>query len=214
MCESLYVRQISEERQRRCSYVTVEPGMLGMLKPAAFFSLSFIPFLSPTTENISRAFPISSFLKRCRGSPGIQFRVCVFFFKKKEHLNWLSGRRRGDINPEDNPRECWNQALMGRVGIKVDLILGDQFQLLRHYPPPPSLPRPFMVGVNTKSGGKIRATKAISAFPKSGATSGNGRPPRHPNGALMKPAQSPALRPPPSWPRDSGGARAEIIDLK
>lgn len=39
LCE----RQISEERQQRCSYVTVEPGMLGMLKSRAFFSLSFIP---------------------------------------------------------------------------------------------------------------------------------------------------------------------------
>lgn len=67
----LCVRQISEERQKRCSYVTVEPGMLGMLKSRAFFSLSFIPPPPPTTENISRAFPISSFLKRCCDSRGI-----------------------------------------------------------------------------------------------------------------------------------------------
>lgn len=99
---------------------------------------------------------------------------------------------------------------MGRVGIKVDLILGeDLFKLLRQHPPPSP------VGVNTKSGGKIRATKAISAFPKSRATSADRRPPQCPDRILMKRAKKgPVLRPPPSSPHDFGGARAEIIDLK
>lgn len=53
--------------------------------------------------------------------------------------------------------------------------------------PPPTPP----VGVNTKSGGKIKATKAISAFPKSRASSGDRRALRHPNRILTKQAKKP-----------------------
>lgn len=74
---------------------------------------------------------------------------------------------------------------MGNVGIKVDLILREVlFKLLKQHlsaeePLPP-------VGVNMKAGRKIRATKAISAFPK---TSGDRQPAKHPNTILKKRAR-------------------------
>lgn len=64
-------------------------------------------------------------------------------------------------------------------------------------------PPPLPVGINTKSGGKIKATKAISAFPKSRVTSGDRRPP---NRTLMKRAKTPcsqAATAVATWPRRS-----------
>ena len=71
--------------------MTVEPGTRSLA--LFFFSLSFFPFLA--TEN-RLSLPISSFLKRCCDSQGIQFTVV------KAYLKLLSTYKKDNIKLDNN----------------------------------------------------------------------------------------------------------------
>lgn len=117
LCMCFSQRQISEEQL--CCAMAVEPGTL----KSRTFLLFFIFFFPPSwLLRIGWVLPISSFLKRCCDSQGIQFTVV------KAHLIILS--------LIIIPRIIWSEVLwwlIGNVWIKGDLIrMAHLFKPLKH----------------------------------------------------------------------------------
>lgn len=101
----------------RCA-MTVEPGTSKSRTFLLFFIFLFFPL--PWLLRIGWVFPISSFLKRCCDSQGIQFTVVKAYVKSSSVSN------KDNIKLDNNPETIWSKELrwlIVHVWIKGGLIL-------------------------------------------------------------------------------------------